>query len=207
MTQGIKMDGSHHSGNACFVLGNGPSLLSHKPEDISKLHVIGTNRSFEYVQSDEHVVIDQKCFEDYGDALKDLWECGTPLWCPPGSPFGRVVPHLGRRRGCPEFSWDATREIHWRFAPYAAIQVAVTLGFKRIYLLGVDLCEHEGRGHFYDRPMGLALEGFQREGFGYIAGMSAAAKLFTVATVSDITMLRAFPRMTMRGALAVEGKL
>jgi hypothetical protein len=190
--------------SACFVLGNGPSLSSHRPEDIRRLPVIGTNRSHEYVESDQHVVIDQQCFDSYGESLKAMCDRGVPLWCPPGSPFGRVVPHKGRRRGCPEFSWDARREIHWRFAPYAAIQVAVTHGYSRIYLLGVDLCEHEGRGHFYDRPMGLSLEGFQREGFGFIAGLVSVTHEFHVYTVSEITMLRAFPRVTMEAVLREE---
>lgn len=204
MTVAPKMDGSHYADRACFVLGNGPSLADHNPEDIRKLHVFGTNRSFEYVRSDDHVVIDQKCFDDYGDALRRIVEDGTRLWAPPGSPFGNIIQHLGRRRGTPMFSGGIT-QIHWRFAPYAAIQIAVGMGFERIYLLGVDLCERDGKGHFYDRPMGLALESFQREGFGYIAGVADSTRKFSVVTISDITMLRAFPRMTMRAALATEG--
>lgn len=200
------MDGSHDPGKACFVLGNGPSLTHNDPSLIRRLRVIGTNRSFEYVRSDEHVVIDQACFDTYGDSLKRIVSEGTRLWAPPGSPFGMTLQHLGRRRGTPMFSHDFT-SIHWRFAPYAAIQIAVGLGFKRLYLLGVDLCEYEGKGHFYDRPMGLDLEAFQREGFGFIAGVAAETKRFTVATISEITKLRAFPRLTLRAALATEGLL
>ncbi|HET9062808.1 MAG TPA: hypothetical protein VFO62_05920 [Candidatus Binatia bacterium] len=184
--------------SGCFVLGNGPSLTENPAEKIATRTVIGTNRSFEYVPSNYHVVIDQKCFEDYGDKLARMEP--ARLFAPPGSPFGRQPEHLGRRRGCPEFSWSLNC-VHWRFAPYAAIQIAVALGFSTIVLLGVDLCEHEGRGHFFDKPMGLELEPFQREAFGYIAGVARVSGDFDVFTCSSITKLRAFPRISFERAL------
>ncbi len=186
--------------SGCFVLGNGPSLLEHPPERISTRTVFGTNRSFEYVKSDYHVVVDLACFDSYGDKLREMPE--DKLFAPKGSPFGTQFWNLGRRRWTPQWSWSpSTTGVHWRFAPYAALQIAVALGFESIVLLGVDLCEHDGKGHFYDRPMGLELEGFQREGFGFIAGVSEATGRFKVFTCSSITKLRAFTRVNFERAL------
>lgn len=180
----------------CFILGNGPSLLEHDVSDLEAFPSFGTNRSFEVVDSTYHVVVDKACFDSYAPALE---EWGIYLFCPPGSPFGSVIPQLGRRRSVPQFG-TTLEAIHWRFAPYAAIQVAYALGYRRMVLIGVDLCEHNGKGHFYDRPMGLNLEPFQREGFGYIAGLAPSLGL-QIVTCSSITQLRAFPRVSMSGAL------
>lgn len=63
-------------------------------------------------------------------------------------PRGHVIPTLGREG----FSFDLEKGWYPGYSSaYCALQVAVYLGFKKIYLLGCDCCEIGNSVHFYDK--------------------------------------------------------
>ena len=144
-----------YSGKRCFIIGNGPSL---KMEDLNTLaanneYSFGANRIYisfqdtfwrptfyciqdgamikQYHKEIEKLKIKYKFISDY--ALKKLGDKNFHT---------AYMFHLNPKRYYPYypgFSTDIAKEIHEGFTvTYAEMQIATYMGFKNIYLLGVD---------------------------------------------------------------------
>lgn len=131
-----------HYGEAVAILGNGPGLLS-VPRTLS-MPTIGVNRSYKFKDSAYHCVLDTPFIE----------QINRGVWVPAG-----VL-----------FSWCNNLEVtnkdvvwvrmhpkpaHWPIHPkgplYAssytgplAIELALWMGFRTIYLCGFNSVDHEG---------------------------------------------------------------
>lgn len=146
-----------HKGERCFILGNGPSLTISDLDKLKGEVTFASNKIFlafdsttwrpTYYTAEDHLVIEQnletiramkgfqKFFPDYAYRY-----------------FGRDndlcyfrFKHVGRTRDAaatpnfPGFSQDASKCINWgSTVVYSQIQLAYHMGFREIYLLGVD---------------------------------------------------------------------
>lgn len=155
-----------HKGKRCFIIGNGPSL---RYEDLETLYLnneicFAANRIFRAYDNtnwrpDYYLLIDYMLYELEKENIKDM----------SGIRFIRHFynvegfykdENLYEMRGAyyvpgkPEFSWDIENGVYiGNSVIYDALQIAVYMGFKEIYFLGVDMTFKNKSGdeieHFY----------------------------------------------------------
>jgi hypothetical protein len=140
-----------HLGKRCFIIGNGPSLTT---EDLDKLKneiTFAFNRIYfifdqtdwrptYYCSEDDKTIIKSK------DDINDLKL--ENKFFPVNFPWDYKIRFknakyyvfkFGDRNTEPKFSEDIVKGIYWgNTVAYTAIQIAVYMGVKEIYLLGVD---------------------------------------------------------------------
>ena len=141
-----------HVGESCFVIGNGPSL---KAEDLDKLK---ENNVFCFASKGIYYIFDQTEWRpdvwgasdlDYIRQSKNEIEqlTGFPkLLCAPsyikdGVKIENAIyyPFIQMERRPPWFNLDITRGVHfWGTITCKLINFAAYMGFKKIYLFGVD---------------------------------------------------------------------
>ena len=143
-------------GKRCFIIGNGPSLTSNDLEQLKDEYCFASNRIF-YIYNNTtwrptfYCAQDEDVFKDISDKLDDIVPQSENTffvnYCKKYTPESvismdnvlfynarRVAAHKNRK-----FSQDITRFVDGGGAiTYAAMQIAAYLGFKEIYLLGVD---------------------------------------------------------------------
>ena len=132
-----------HLGKRLFILASGPSLSTLDLTPLRRRIVMGLNRSFlVYPGAYYHCVMDHRLFDEYGDQLRDT----RYLFTIEGRPWG-VPMHLLGSEG---FSRDLGRGIYSGYTiAYLALQVAVYMGFKEIFYLGLDLRHQNSDTHFF----------------------------------------------------------
>lgn len=159
-----------HIGETTFIVATGPSLCISDLDTLyrNKIKCISMNKIFysfdktkwrpEYYMVEDQNVIQQ----NLNSILKVPNEVRHVFMVENG--YAGEIPkvisqyHLGLTNSLdefPSFSNDASRVIYWGGTiTYACIQLAVYLGFKKIYLLGVDADYSKiGQvgGHFYEK--------------------------------------------------------
>lgn len=133
----------------CFIIGGGPSLIGFDWSNLDGKFCIAINRAYEVLPNAQIVYFTD---DDYYQRHRKEMLKHT------GKKFrGRLAKHrvikdsevLELQLQRQPFGWsDQFGELHHGSnSSYACIQVAAQLGFKKIYLLGVDM-KHQGR---YDR--------------------------------------------------------
>jgi len=132
-----------HNGKRLFILASGPSLGQLDLNPLSRRMVMGLNRSFLiYANSYYHCTMDHRLFEEYSKEMKGVRQ----LFTLNNRPYGTLLKLLGAEG----FSWDLTEGIYSGYTvSYFALQVAVYMGFKEIFFLGLDLKHVEGNTHFF----------------------------------------------------------
>lgn len=149
-----------HPGEKCFIVGTGPSLTV---EDVKKLKgtiSIGVNTLYKIFEetgwkSDYYCVIDPFTFGNIRNDLSRYDE--IPLFYAENRILDKAVNGIPFELNCSDFYKlkDLDAFEFTKFLPdldkyiydgasvvYAALQIAVYMGFKEIYLLGVD-CNYE----------------------------------------------------------------
>ena len=162
-----------YEGERCFIVGNGPSL---RIEDLNKLqneHCFGFNRIYEVYDNtawrpEFHMVLDNDVMKEVienqdkldskyrllnimGKAKGAIRTNGTIFFCSYGlyrpKEFGFVKKKISR---------DISKYISLNFSvTSAAIEVAMYMGFKEIYIIGLDnnfsrWIDKKGEIHFQD---------------------------------------------------------
>lgn len=153
-----------------FIIGGGPSIGQIGLNQIKKYETIVVNKSVFFVQNPTYfVTMDYSFLRKVGKArLKQIQ----------GSKFfivNRTVPYMKSVRGAMtdvrfniiyEDIWDYFDNIiisrkhggvgksfddfrHGGCSGQCALQLALLLGYQKIYLLGIDLVTHKGRTHFH----------------------------------------------------------
>lgn len=142
-------------GNRCFIIGNGPSLTIKDLECLKNEHCFATNRIWQIFQkttwrptyycAQDEVLLDYM----WGEFEKEINQCekiflsgyvlrkgkkkytsNTYLFYVNIGPFENDIP---------PFSENIYKQIFEGYTVlYACIQIAVYMGYKEIYLLGVD---------------------------------------------------------------------
>lgn len=149
------------AGRRCFVIGGGPSLSGFDWSQLDGELTIGTNRVFEFYMPSIISTVDRRYLVwimegKYGEeAKRKILGTSTPivLTKPKNSqepPFDDIMEldALGFD-GLPGALKDGLYT--GRNSGYAAINLAVALGCKEIYLLGFDMHGEDGKqAHFHD---------------------------------------------------------
>ena len=132
-----------HSSKRCFILASGPSLKDLDLEPLNRRLTIGLNRSFmAFENSYYHCVFDHRLFDLYEKELNN----SRFLFTLEDRPFGIPLKLLGSKG----FSWSLEDGIYSGYTiSYFALQLAVYMGFKEIFFLGLDLNNTEKDTHFF----------------------------------------------------------
>lgn len=153
-TASIKSFNNIHKGKRCFIIGNGPSLL---PKDLDMLKneiTFATNRIYNIFDKTEWRPT-YYCMVDDG-LLSDKKNNENVKRLVNSTKFLRMQKYLSIKNYYPEdiyiktkwsrrylkkpkFSMDSSKEVYTiATVTYTAIQLAVYMGIREIYLLGVD---------------------------------------------------------------------
>ncbi|MGL5049703.1 MAG: 6-hydroxymethylpterin diphosphokinase MptE-like protein [Fusobacteriaceae bacterium] len=136
----------------CFIVGNGPSLIKDDLDKLKNEITFGFNRIYYYFDKTdwrpnfyitEDIKIIQNSIEEI-NKLKlnyifapDFVSLDYRLKIKNSISFRQEYKELGNNG--PNFSEDILKKISWGgTVAYTAIQMAVYMGFKEIYLLGID---------------------------------------------------------------------
>lgn len=183
---------NRHDGKRGFIVATGPSL---RIEDLNKLAAykeicISFNSIWRAFQDTEwrpqyYIAIDYKVIRDYKDIMEKqdieyyFWgdnyrDFRIPNCSQKHFQHHFVNEHFERR--CPKFSEDFARKSYLGYTvTYNSMQLAAYMGFKEIYLLGVDF-SYGGKGkdsqydHFYQEEKLVSI-GYERQ--VYLAYLSA----------------------------------
>lgn len=190
-------------GKRIAILCNGPSLADHPLNKID-CETMGLNRSWELQQSGRHVMLDPEQWEYFTRTTgKPLSELGH-LYTSADGPGDTKLRMMDSRH--PRFSFEPIKHgvFSGRCVTWVALQLARSLGYDTIYMVGLDLSTRTIRsrqGHkelikFYPTahsPESLKLGwARQRELFGYAAGLFTylGIEVYNVNPKSECT---AFP--------------
>lgn len=134
-----------HDGKRVFIMASGSSINEYDLTLLKSRIVMGLNRSFlVWPNSYYHCVFDHRLFEEYETELQQT----RFLITLENRPWGIPVKLLGSEG----FSWDLTEGIYSGYTiAFFALQLAVYLGFKEIFYLGLDLGHHKGDTHFFGK--------------------------------------------------------
>ncbi len=132
-----------HQGKSVFILASGPSLGTLDLTPLGRRIVIGLNRSsLVFPDTHYHCTMDERLFHEYEDVLRKT----RYLFTLQDRPFGIPIKLLGSEA----FSRELTEGIYSGYTvAYFALQVAVYMGFTRIYYVGLDLKHQTGQTHFF----------------------------------------------------------
>lgn len=155
LSRKIKKFKGIHDGESCFIIGNGPSL---KAEDLNKIknHVsFSANRINLILEETEwephyYTFIDSLMANNF---FKEVYEMPKKQMfvVVTDAGYNALKRHFAKeciflrsyhekdKNGLPKFSDDLAKKMHtYGTVIYANIQLAVYMGFKNIYLIGVD---------------------------------------------------------------------
>lgn len=135
--------GNLHEGKKLFILASGPSLATLDLSPLRRRLVMGLNRSaILYPDTHYHCTMDQRIFTEFPEMLQKT----RYLFTFEERPFGIPLKLLGGDG----FSFDLTQGIYSGYTvSYFGLQVAVYMGFKQIFYLGLDLQNQGGNTHFF----------------------------------------------------------
>jgi len=170
----------NYRGATAFLIGGGPSFAEIDTSKLSRCYTMTMNNSVKNFRSDSWISVDDpsrfiaSCWLDpkitkyvpFGCSDKPLWDSrvinGKQVWGPLNKKVGDCPNvYYYRRNGkfhANRFLWEST--INWgntkkfggnRSVMLPALRILWILGFRKIYLLGVDLdMKPEARYHFDD---------------------------------------------------------
>jgi hypothetical protein len=160
-----------HLGERCFVIGNGPSLSADDLEKIKDEYCFAANRIFHMFDKtnwrpSSYLCVDSYVLHDLKDAIQELDVTNVFVHLEGKkyrikNPKDNIVyinnfsPYLVNRYKLVNvrFSSDIAKWFHaGETVVYNAIELAVYMGFREIYLLGVDHCyskRMDSKGRLY----------------------------------------------------------
>jgi hypothetical protein len=141
-----------HQGESCFIIGNGPSLNKMDLTPLQKVHTFGLNKIYLIFEKVDlnlsyHVSVNPFVIEQ---SINNF----TSLSCPSFLSFKSFCSYRKEQTnnlkvpeniyfiltgGSCDFSSDITRKINEGYTvTYVAMQIAFYMGFKQVFLIGVD---------------------------------------------------------------------
>jgi len=158
-------------GQDAFIIGGGASLRDFDFSLLENRNTIGCNDAFRLGEN-----VCKICL--FGDASWfhknriELGEFKNSIFHVAPSLIRLDMPGYNGLHRKPKGLWDGN-EIGWNFSTGAsAVNLAINLGAKRIFLLGIDLQLVNGKSHWHDHRARTTLDPiFQRfvKGFNFIA--------------------------------------
>ncbi len=188
-----------HRGKNAFILASGPSLAQMDLSLLSRRIVIGLNRSsITFPETHYHCTMDLRMFNEFETLLRK----SRYLFTLEDRPFGIPIHLLGSEG----FSFDLEEGVYSGYTvSYLAMQLAIYMGFKKIFYLGLDLKHDKGQTHFFGRDQ-VSANHENTEIPKMIRMMGHAAEVLAdtdikVYNCSPDTALTCFERVTLDWAL------
>lgn len=144
-SQALKKFKDIHSGEDCFIIGNGPSLNKIDLNLLSDYYTFGLNKIYLLFDKVDfrpsyHVAINPLVIEQSASEFETL-PCPTFLSYRPSRHVIRKLEHVNfiMTGGPVTFCNNLTREVNegWTVT-YVAMQIAFYMGFRNVFLVGVD---------------------------------------------------------------------
>jgi len=134
-----------HKGQDCFIIGNGPSLNSMDLKPLKNYHTFGLNKIYLLFDKVDlnlsyHVSVNKLVIEQSIEEFKKL-TCPSFLSYSVSrkliTPFDHI--HFIYTGAPMSFVHDLTQKIcEGHTVTYVAMQIAYFMGFKRVFLIGID---------------------------------------------------------------------
>ena len=179
------------------ILCNGPSLADHNLNKIA-CETIGLNGSWRLIQSSYHVMTDEAQWTEYRRVTGNQPSKIHNLYTGEDGPDGAIKLKL-MDSDLPKWSWKPFELGVYMCSTvtWVALQLAVAWGYRRIYMVGLDLTDRDGGAKFYgDSPCAgnwrPKYEARQRELFGYAAGLLCTNGV-EIVNLNPRSKCRAFP--------------
>jgi hypothetical protein len=190
-----------HQGKNIFIMASGTSLSLLDLTRLKNRMVMGLNRSvLVYPVPYYHCTMDHRLFEMYPELLKNVRQ----LFTLEDRPWGMPLKLLGGDG----YSFDLEEGIYSGYTiSYFALQVAVYMGFKKIFFLGLDLRHSKHATHFFgtdQQTINHEQTEFPRmhKMLNYGAEILASTDI-KVYNCSPISTLDCFHKITYEEALAI----
>lgn len=190
-----------HKNKHCFIIGSGPSLSGLDLSPLRRRLTFGLNRSFmAYEGAYYHCCMDERLFDLYPEELKNT----RYLFTLENRPWGIPIKLLGASG----FSWDLEQGFYSGYTvSYFALQIAVYMGFDRIFFLGLDLKNTNEKTHFFGKDFHSKdhdtteypkmISSFQ------LACKELADSNIKVYNCSETSKLECFPFMSFEDAIKI----
>lgn len=133
-------------GETTFIIGNGPSLLENNLKLIDNFFSIGLNRAF-FVMLPKILLWQDESL--YKDCYNDIRKLPCAKVTKESVDFENVFTHFVLQHGCFSFGKDPGVLYGGGSTAALAIQMAVSMGFSSIVLLGCDCSYKDGKTDFY----------------------------------------------------------
>lgn len=149
-----------HKGESCFIIGHGPSLRSGDLDTLWRNHVITFSMNLTYKlfdktewRPDYYVAMDRRMlepqlyfkWEDYTKRKCFVADMSEEFWRENKSENNikyHSIRNMDGRKA--KFSEDISKRVYYgATAAYDCLQIAAYMGFKEIYLLGMDLVPYK----------------------------------------------------------------
>lgn len=156
-----------YAGKRCFVAGTSPSVNLLDLNKLNNEFVFTVNRGYMLkekglMHSTFHVISDTNTFKDEGSKWEEMADFSKQLFCYAGMKappvnmdtiyFDYIQYQLNKAMS---FQDDLTKPlIAYQSVIHFAIQIAYYLGFREIYMFGVDLDFAKNTGHAYQETSG-----------------------------------------------------
>lgn len=135
-----------HSGQDCFIIGNGPSLRNMDLSQLNRYHLFGLNKIYLLLEQirlelSYHVAVNPLVIEQSINEFKGL-NCPSFLSYRAVNAANRNFSgdfyYLATDAPC-SFYHDITKPLYEGYTvTYVALQIAFFMGFRRVFLIGVD---------------------------------------------------------------------
>lgn len=206
-----------HNGKRCFIIATGPSLANTDLSRLKEEYTFGVNAlclKFDELgwRTNYFVLSDYKAFMKMGPVLTDKKMDFFCTWKAEDNPYGIFVPTFIYNCYMTDYRKKVfTKNIEAGIGDgntvvLQAIQIAAYMGFKDIYLLGVD-CNYdtkEGPLYFVDH----GIRGLEQRGAGVrmIADFTVIKKFaeqwgVNIYNATNGGMLEVFPRVDLQKIL------
>ncbi len=154
-----------YKGERCFIVGTSPSINSLDLTKLSNEHTFTVNRGYllkeqGLIHSDFHILVDKRAFLDTAsnphllEGFSSMFFC----YCANKSDINIdtcYIDLLNPKLSSKFFEEDMLKPLIDPYSViFSAIQIAYYLGFKDIYLIGVDLDFNKNKGHAYKETKG-----------------------------------------------------
>ena len=191
----LKTFKNKHNGERCFIIGNGPSLKHEDLNILKKEITFATHRIYNifdqtdwrptYYMGQDFVLLNKIQNEARKVEAQNKFFPVNVKWIHNFAIDDAIYYYLNSEEyypNLPKFSTDVSRQIYEGYSvTYGAIQLAVYMGFKEIYLLGVDFnysltvdsqgkrINHEGVKDYFskDNNIGLKLPNLENSLLGF----------------------------------------
>jgi uncharacterized Rossmann fold enzyme len=173
-----------------YIVGGGPSLSDFDWNKLKGKKVIAINRAFQVLpEADVVYWTDSRFWKWYSNEIKRFR--GLKVTCRPYSPPSQDVILLKAVNNKP-YESDPSHISHGNNSGYGAINLAVKLGAKKIYLLGYDMDSSNNKTHWHN-----GYEAKHNHGI-YIKMIQSFTLLAPVLKQMGVVVLNANPKSNLK---------